>query len=204
MRISPNGKSTGSKVPRKFSNKGTGVYGSHADYPPSTNVSSPVQAASRRRAVPGSKATTSNNDYVEDDFVVEDEDSEDAFEEQIRTTRLQRGKNRCIAHETSDESDENFGPVREAGRPQRPKKRDLGPPITTDDKLESLNSIHREVVEGFMLEAKKESEKVGILKRLSSSIQWLTVELDSVFEKFESSTVLNHHPPRDGHKLSKR
>lgn len=167
MRISPNGKTTGSRAPPKLSNKGTEAYGSRVDYPPSTNVSSPVQAASRRRAVPPSKVATLKHGYVKDDFVVEEDDSEDAFEELIPTAR-QRGNNRRVAHESSDESDENFGPVREAGKPQRCKKRNLGPPITTDEKLESLNPIHRHVVEGFVAEAQKRSEKILFMKNLKS------------------------------------
>lgn len=194
MRVSPNGKSTGLKKPSKYLNKGTGVYGSRADNPPSTNVSSPIQAASRRRALPRSMAAFSNDEYVEDDFVVDD-DSEDAFEKPAPIKRLQRRNERHAAHESSDDSDENFGRVREAGRPQRPRKRNIGPPITTDEKLENLNPIHREVVEGFMLEAKKESDKVSILECPSISIPVAYHAIAPNVQKPSSSAILNNHPP---------
>lgn len=177
MRISPNGKSTDSRAPPKLPKKGTEAYGSRADYPPSTNVSSPVQAASRRKANPRSKVATLKNGSVKDDFVVEEDDPEDAFEDLIPTVRQCRNVRR-VAHETSDESDENFGPVREAGQAPRLRKRNLGPPITTDDKLERLNSMHRVVVDNFMREAKQKSDKVSILKHRPGCFQWLTVDPD--------------------------
>lgn len=148
----------------KYSNKGTGVSGAPTDYPPSTNISSPVQAVARRRAAVRPNAVVSNNDYVEDDLVANDE-SEEAYDETPPVRRLQRRKARPVIHGNCEDSDEDFGPVREVGRPQRSRKRDIGPPITIDEKLDSLNPIHRDVVENFLVEAKKISDKVRCCTR---------------------------------------
>lgn len=155
----------------KYSNKGTGVQGSRTEYPPLTNVSSPVQAESRRRTIPRSKTTVSN-DYYEEDADAVDDDSASAFEEPPRIRRLQRRNERQTTREDVEDSDQDFGLVREAGRPRPSKKRDLGPPITVDEKLESLNPIHRHVVEGFMVEAKRQSDQVSaqIHRYISSPI----------------------------------
>ena len=61
-----------------------------------------------------------------------------------------------------DSSDDAFGDIREAGKPHRSKKRQLGPPITTDEKLETLNQTHRSVVDHFMWEANELSKKESL------------------------------------------
>ncbi|KKY21354.1 putative family helicase [Phaeomoniella chlamydospora] len=60
----------------------------------------------------------------------------------------------------SDE-DDAFEPVREAGRAVKSKSHELGPPITGDEQLKSLTREHRQVVEDFMIEAKKECKKAN-------------------------------------------
>ena len=65
--------------------------------------------------------------------------------------------------ETEDDSDDDaFGDIREAGKSQRPRKRQLGPPITIDEKLETLNETHRSVVDHFMWEANELSKKASL------------------------------------------
>lgn len=63
---------------------------------------------------------------------------------------------------SDDASDYGFEPMREAGKPRRVIKKQLGPPITIDEKLENLNQIHRAVVEDFLIRAKEESKKVSL------------------------------------------
>lgn len=109
----------------------------------------------------------SNDDYLEDGLVANVE-SEEALDEVPPVRRLQRRRERHVIHDNDEDSDENFAPVREAGRPQRLKKRDIGPPITIDEKLDSLNPIHRDVVENFLVEAKKVSDKVGAARDIQS------------------------------------
>lgn len=96
---------------------------------------------------------------MEDDFVVND-DCTTAFEEPQHTINPRCRGQDFAAYESS--SDDDFEPVRQAGRPRRSNKRDIGPPITSDEKLEALNPIHRGVVENFMLEAQTESTEVSI------------------------------------------
>lgn len=103
-------------------------------------MSSPIQAASRHRAKQSYKESATcdlrRNQITEDDFVVDDDD----------------------LAESEDESDE-FEPVREKGTSRASRKRRLGPPITVDEKMESLNEIHQIIVENFLDRAKQQSQK---------------------------------------------
>lgn len=132
------GKSKAIDKPTK--KRGTGVAAAYPDYPASTNVSSPVQGASRRRAKQKYKENIAfdlpRNQFAEDDFVVNDDD----------------------LAESDDESDD-FEPVRKKGASRSSKKRRLGPPITVDEKMESLNEIHQIIVENFLDRAKQQSQK---------------------------------------------
>ncbi len=143
IRISPNGKPKASRKPVKA--RATGVAASRQDFPQSTNVSSPVQAASRRRKARADTRERDNdlhrNGYERDDFVISDNEGD-------------------LAEETEEEDEDAFEPVREAGVIHSVRKRQLGPPITVDHKLERLNPTHRMVVDEFMVHAKRECEKV--------------------------------------------
>lgn len=146
IRTSPNGK--GKAIKRPAAKRGTGVAASRQDFPQSTNVSSPVQVSSRRRIAEYKRTTEPKlqpNGYLEDD-----------------STSEFNGYDGNNVDETEDDSDDELGHIREAGRPQRSKKRQLGPPITMDEKLDKLNTIHRLVVDDFMFHAGEESEKVGL------------------------------------------
>ena len=148
IRLSPSGKTKDLKNASKQISKKreTGVAASRLDYPTSTNVSSPVQAVSRRRVKQNGNAQPElklhRNGYCHDDFVVDDNDDGPLLE-------------------TEDESEDGFGPIREKEQSQNVSTRSLGPPITIDEKLERLNSIHRMVVEDFLQSAKELSQKVS-------------------------------------------
>lgn len=145
IRVSPNHKNIGST--KTVKNRGTGVAASRQEHPLSTNVSSPIQAASRRRNAQHTNHGTDPNlyskGYATDDFVISDGDF-DAYDE------------------PDESSDDAFEAVRDARKPTRSKKRTLGPPITSDDQLEKLDPTHRFVVDDFLIRAKKESEKVRL------------------------------------------
>lgn len=150
IRLSPSGKKTrdpNNASKQTIKKRETGVAASRLDYPASTNVSSPVQAVSRRRVKQNTNAQPEpqihKNGYCHDDFVVDDDDDEGPL------------------LETEDESEDGFGPIREKEQSQNTSKRSLGPPITIDEKLERLNSIHRMVVEDFLQNAKELSQKVS-------------------------------------------
>ena len=132
IRVSPIRKT---EDPNKASKKGT-------DGPTSTNVSSPVQAAARRRVKQKNQRDPGlhRNTYSRDDFVVDDDDGSFI--------------------ETEDESEDGFGPIRVKGQSWSISKKPLGPPITIDEKLERLNEIHRMVVENFLENAKELSQQV--------------------------------------------
>ncbi|KAJ5720887.1 Bloom syndrome protein [Penicillium malachiteum] len=122
VRVSPNGKSQGSKP-------GTAKTGSQA-YPQSTMVSSPIQSANERR--------------------------------QARSQ--QRGVRLNFSND-SDESD-GFEPIRVPGKQKQQNGHELGPPITTDQKMDRLNHLHRAVVEDFEVTAKRYLQEIVVEKGL--------------------------------------
>ena len=89
----------------------------------------------------------------------------------MSSRRLVRGPRLETAPKESDEDvdDEDasyFGPIRNHGAPERREKRELGPPITIDEKLARLNPIHRHVLEDFVDIAKKQSRTIMLEKGL--------------------------------------
>lgn len=54
-----------------------------------------------------------------------------------------------------DESDEAFEPRPQRSSRSRRQVSDLGPPITTDKRMDQISEVHRDVVESFVDEAKK-------------------------------------------------
>ena len=141
MRLSPNGKAKASKTITKL--RTTGVPASRKDYPQSTNVSSPVPARYRKNRVDGLEhgRDLHKNGYARDDFVVSDDGG--------RETEV-----------TDDDDEDAFEPIREFGKPEKSRRRPLGPPITTDEKLDRLNETHRMIVDDFVIHARKECERV--------------------------------------------
>lgn len=80
--------------------------------------------------------------------------------------KLTRGM-RPETHQIEEESDiDYFEPVREKGILQRSKTRELGPPITIDEKMETLNATHRHIVDIFVETAKKALQKIMFSKSL--------------------------------------
>ncbi|KXT02983.1 hypothetical protein AC578_10589 [Pseudocercospora eumusae] len=117
------------KKPTKKKSDGTTVKA----LPMSTNVSSPVQAVSKRKkaaAQPTAKQSRHVNDYERDGFVVDDP-SEDSFSEDAET------------------DDDYYAPAPEPAEPQRRRT------ITIDDTMSNLNEIHREVVAEFVQKAEE-------------------------------------------------
>lgn len=103
------------------------------DLPMSTNVSSPIQGASRRKKS-AKQGEMHANGYRKDNFIVSDPEDE-------------------IFQDAESESDDEFGfePVRDARKPQKmPVPRGLAPRITSDEVIDSLNDVHRFVLEHFM------------------------------------------------------
>ena len=127
------------KEPKKRA--GTGVAASTGGHPFSTNVSSPVYKSRRKGQVQDGddddddEAELHFNGYERDDFVVSD----------------------------NNESEEGaFEPVRVAGQPHRKRKSEIGPPITTDERVGALEDIHRAVVDEFVENADRISKKVSL------------------------------------------
>ncbi|KAJ5237348.1 hypothetical protein N7489_007439 [Penicillium chrysogenum] len=53
-----------------------------------------------------------------------------------------------------DEDSDGFEPIRTTGKPRRANTHEMGPPITSDQKLDQLDHMHRVVVEDFQEHAK--------------------------------------------------
>lgn len=121
----------GPKKPRATKHE-TGVAAAKREYPASTNVSSPVQAASRRRRArlvdddeDGDVGGFHPNGYEDDGFVVGD----------------------------NENSDDGFEPVRNGPRrlARSTRPRSPGPPITVDQKMAQLPDVQRYMVEDFVV-----------------------------------------------------
>jgi bloom syndrome protein len=85
--------------------------------------------------------------------------------------RLVRAADMRRRIEDSSEGEDDlscFEPIRDRGIPPRETKRQLGPPITDDEKLARLNPTHRHVLDDFMGNAKKESSTIMLQKGLRS------------------------------------
>lgn len=60
-----------------------------------------------------------------------------------------------VDHSSADEDSDGFEPIRVAGNQRREAARELGPPITSDQKMDQLDHLHRAVVEDFEVTAKR-------------------------------------------------
>ena len=144
-----------------------------SEYPASTNVSSPVQQAAaegRRLQLRKSKRGSSNvsllpNGYQRDSFVVADG----------YTSAISRRGSRDVYgfenHDDDNDDDEAFAPLpspppSRINRLAKNPKRHVGPPITTDQRMESLDPTHQMLVEDFMIHAKRISESILMRKNL--------------------------------------
>jgi bloom syndrome protein len=136
---SPRNKSKGqaSKTKSRKKTQGTGVKAAADDYPASTNVSSPIQPRSRGRLVQRKLL---------------DDSSEDEYVDHVGN------------HVTEDE-DEDEGDLQVSRRRSKGKSK-LGAPITADESVDSLNDIHRHILEDFVETAKKQVERIVIGKGL--------------------------------------
>ncbi|KAK1064274.1 ATP-dependent DNA helicase sgs1, partial [Friedmanniomyces endolithicus] len=122
--------------------------------PVSTNVSSPVQAAAKRKtARQPTNGRLHANGYKRDNFVVSDP-AEDGNAEQ----------------DDEDDSDSfgamEFPAIREKGRNGPEKRREPGPRILSDDVMDSLDDLHRATVDAFVIEAKQKGRDLIIEKGL--------------------------------------
>jgi bloom syndrome protein len=118
------------------------------ELPLSTNVSSPIQAASsRKKPKQPARGDTYANGYLRDDFVVSGPEDEEYGV-------------------TDDESSDAFEPVRIAGQPRAEKTKSLGPPITSDDLMATLDDVHRTLVESFVTSARKVAKDISLDKSL--------------------------------------
>ena len=117
--------------------------------PLSTNVSSPIQAASsRRKASKPRQAEMHANGYQRDEFVISDPEDDN------------------YAETDEDGFSDGFEPIRVAGQRRREMTRALGPPITSDHIMESLNVTHRMFVDSFIGSAREKAKEIALNKNL--------------------------------------
>jgi bloom syndrome protein len=121
------------------------------ELPLSTNVSSPIQAAStRKRTLKAAQKDIAAYGYQHDKFVVPNPEDDGDY-----------------ADEDDDEySDDAFEPVRVAGQSRPEKTRTLGAPITSDSTMDNLEPTHRMYVDNFIVEAQSKVKDIMIDKSL--------------------------------------
>ena len=118
---------------------------SRQEYPQSTNVSSPVQAATRRRNAQEAKTS----------------DKIDLRCKAYSHNKVVMSDDEISLHQSEDESYDAWPQRPELRVPYGQKRKGLGPPITADEKIEGLNPTHRYVVDDFMVQATNECRKVS-------------------------------------------
>jgi bloom syndrome protein len=111
----------------------------------STYVSSPVHGISKGRKQrifndneDDEPTAFHNNGYYRDSFVVDDD----------------------------DDDDDGFEPVRFSDKVKVSKRRELGPPITGDDIMDSLTPRHRMIVANFVIHAKSKVKSLMLANNL--------------------------------------
>ena len=158
----------------KGSNKRKSDSLASSEYPASTYVSSPIQQAAatkgRKLELRKTKRASSNvsllpNGYQRDSFVVADDHASILSG---RGSYSNHGFNHNEYNDDDNDDEEAFAPLpspppSRINRLAKNPKRQVGPPITTDQQMESLDSTHQMLVEDFMIHAKRISE--GILMR---------------------------------------
>ena len=124
---------------------------------------------------------------------------------QAKARRLQRRPDGVVRIHESDDDDDlvAFEPVRQAGVTLDSPRRELGPPITGDNQLDSLTPEHRKVVEDFMVEAKKECRKV-CNDLLSQGNKEITDLSDHDATALATPTVFGQYPKTNGYPLHDR
>lgn len=102
-------------------------------------------------------------------------------------------------HSGGDDSD-GFEPIRVTGKSSGMKTREMGPPITSDQKLDQLGHMHRVVVEDFQEHAKIMLQDVSSPFLVVYS-RILTIYTACCQEGPTLPAFLGPVPPRDGHFL---
>lgn len=75
--------------------------------------------------------------------------------------------NDFVTPDSEDEEDNYFEPVRTRGKQREATPAGLGPPVTTDERMEALPELHRVFVYQFVEEAKKEVDRIKNDRNLS-------------------------------------
>ncbi|KAJ5125766.1 Bloom syndrome protein [Penicillium atrosanguineum] len=71
-----------------------------------------------------------------------------------------------VDHSSADEDSDGFEPIRVVGKQRRDNAREIGPPITSDQKMDQLDHLHRAVVEDFEVTAKRYLQDIVVEKDL--------------------------------------
>jgi bloom syndrome protein len=91
---------------------------------------------------------------------------------------------------SADEDSDGFEPVRVTDKPRRANAHEMGPPITSDQKLDRLDHMHRVVVEDFQEHAKIMLQDVSTCPYLYRTAERLTFDLACRQEGLALSAVL--------------
>ena len=171
MRISPNSKRNArpesvieNARPKKKSRISAVARPRAQELPLSTNISSPIRG--------GSKARAPRKAPIIDDEESEEDDNNDYAQNPTRNGYA-RDKI-CIEDDINDEDLDDEDELSDTAfetiyAPQHYRQTRLGSPIRTDTRLDNLDPIHRDVVEGFVREAKDKSKQLIIEHNLRTA-----------------------------------
>lgn len=81
--------------------------------------------------------------------------------------RQARAQQRSVRVDSDDDDSDGFEPIRVVGKQRRDNTRELGPPITSDQRMDQLDHLHRAVVEDFEVTAKRYLQEVSLAGSLA-------------------------------------
>jgi len=136
------------------------------------NVSTPKAAGKRTKAKPTKKSTKSNNatqgSTVYPSTILTSPLAPQKRHATSRSSKTSRQNN--LVDSSFHDDEDAFEPVKSRNKArERPYNDNLGPPITTDERMEALSELHRVYVVQFVDEAKKKIESIRNSQALRKS-----------------------------------
>ncbi|KAF2738012.1 hypothetical protein EJ04DRAFT_487240 [Polyplosphaeria fusca] len=143
-------------VAKKVAKERVKATSGRAEYP-STNISSPTQPARKR-------------DLRQYTYEEDDNDSDDDYYEPVQNDKISRKRTTYervgFVVDNDDDARDGFNPVLVGATTKRSGRRDLGKPITVDERMATLNDFQKMVLEDFMRGAKTMTRAIMVDKGL--------------------------------------
>jgi bloom syndrome protein len=121
-----------------------------------------ASSKSAKRASGSSRSTTSTGVSGASDYHPQSTNVPSPVRRKAAPKAAPKPKSKRGVPQAIDEDSDGFEPIREAGKSNRRKKADVGPPIVQDDRLAELDDNQQMVVEDFVTNAKELCQQVSL------------------------------------------